>query len=959
MKHTVTLLGAVLTSMALGGLLSPTIAATPWNGTAQAPNTSGTTYSITTAEELAWIAQQSQTDDFAGKTVRIEADIDLGGMKELPPSWQSIGSAQKPFGGELDGGNHVVYNLYILNSWVSGAGLIAETGAEAHVHNIGLAQGQIMTDATNDVGSLVGVNRGRISHCFNMAQIIAHKGDNVGGLVGVNYGVIEYSYNTGIITDANNHVGGLVGVNKNSAVINECYNSGYCKGQEHTGALFGLNEAEAGSLTYVYFDQQVTRTYATGYGTGDALDNTKYAVEKTSTFLSAHSPFAGLGEWSVTRDGAYRYPRLKCFGEHQAALLSTDAILLDAENLPVERAEGVGAPMTGNRPRKQFKLIGSNDAVWRSSGEDVIRIANSNTATVVRPCGNQEVILTVSEGDASKQIYTIVKGYEKFDAGKMDGSVTACWREEDVKILDANKSGKEPIGGKDDEQDGVCSYRYMLIRDTVICDEDGKPLAYNAMDTLYFGQNDYRNWSMPTGVSGTYAFRRYAHDYQCTTEWTESQGRLYLTVLQPFDAGRLYETTDTVYGVPSMLTIHSEVSATGGSGEFSYLWKAVTPSETKNPVYVDGAIANGDTLDYTFEEPGEYVFTRRATDATCNTTPIMSEGEHRVVVFATVEPGAIDSLDIVLCKPRYNGVLLETDTASGGNGKYVYRWLCNDEPVFHSDTCSLPLTSFPMADGGTYVFRRQVKDNSGYSEWVTSAGEVRITVDGTSENCQVVCPVVEIQAMADICQSDSALIIRFDVVEGEPDSYDLLFPTDAMEAGFMSEVGAALPEDSVIVVALPEGAPTGTYYISLTFYASEGVCKGATHFIPFTLLTDGFVHQKWNDVLFVDNNPTNGAPAADMRFTTFQWYKDGVAVNGATEQSYYEPEGLNGAYQVLMTGTDGVLYRSCVYEIFPDAAEGQQATDSSEFYYTVDGRRCAAPRAPGIYISRNHKLIVR
>ena len=135
--------------------------------------------------------------------------------------------------------------------------------------------------------------------------------------------------------------------------------------------------------------------------------------------------------------------------------------------------------------------------------------------------------------------------------------------------------------------------------------------------------------------------------------------------------------------------------------------------------------------------------------------------------------------------------------------------------------------------------------------------------------------------------------------------------------------------------------------------------QGATHFFPFTLLTDGFVHQKWNDVLFVDNNPTNGAPAADMRFTTFQWYKDGVAVNGATEQSYYEPEGLNGAYQVLMTGTDGVLYRSCVYEIFPDAAEGQQTTDSSEFYYTVDGRRCAAPRAPGIYISRNHKLIVR
>ena len=98
-----------------------------------------------------------------------------------------------------------------------------------------------------------------------------------------------------------------------------------------------------------------------------------------------------------------------------------------------------------------------------------------------------------------------------------------------------------------------------------------------------------------------------------------------------------------------------------------------------------------------------------------------------------------------------------------------------------------------------------------------------------------------------------------------------------------------------------------------------------------------------------------------------------MAVNGATEQSYYEPGGLNGAYQVLMTGTDGVLYRSCVYEIKPEEPSGTAAeTEQAEAYYTVDGRRCAAPKAPGIYIfytgspqatcggmSTTHKLIVR
>ena len=53
--------------------------ATPWNGATTAPGLSGTTYTVTTAEQLAWVAQQSQTDDFAGYTIRLEADIDLGG----------------------------------------------------------------------------------------------------------------------------------------------------------------------------------------------------------------------------------------------------------------------------------------------------------------------------------------------------------------------------------------------------------------------------------------------------------------------------------------------------------------------------------------------------------------------------------------------------------------------------------------------------------------------------------------------------------------------------------------------------------------------------------------------------------------------------------------------------------------------------------------------------------------
>ena len=135
------------------------------------------------------------------------------------------------------------------------------------------------------------------------------------------------------------------------------------------------------------------------------------------------------------------------------------------------RAEGVGAPSEGNSPRNSIGLERLNSSAfgsgeWYSPSPDVIYISNPKgaSALVKRPCGNQEVILTISCGPAVKQVYTIVKGYEAFDAGIVTGVYSACWNEEDVRFKDKNNSGKEASGGKDDEQDnGSLSYQYTII----------------------------------------------------------------------------------------------------------------------------------------------------------------------------------------------------------------------------------------------------------------------------------------------------------------------------------------------------------------------------------------------------------------------------------------------------------------------------------------------------------------
>ena len=70
--------------------------------------------------------------------------------------------------------------------------------------------------------------------------------------------------------------------------------------------------------------------------------------------------------------------------------------------------------------------------------------------------------------------------------------------------------------------------------------------------------------------------------------------------------------------------------------------------------------------------------------------------------------------------------------------------------------------------------------------------------------------------------------------------------------------------------------------------------------------------QRWNDVVVVNNNPVyNGGHV----FVGFQWYKNGVAIPGATYSNYQEKGGLNGFYSVELIEQDAngnmVYYKTC------------------------------------------------
>lgn len=1012
-------------------------AQSPWTGTTAVPPLSGTTYSVSTAEQLAWVAEQSQSSDMAGLTVELTADIDLGGAAAVPPKWLPIGCADYPFAGEFNGNSHVIRNLYIMGTYTS-AGLFAETAPTASIHHLALAQGLIMTDGTNDVGSLVGIHRGEIHHCFNMVQIIAHNGDRVGGLIGTNYGTIRYSYNTGIITDANDKVGGLVGLNKASSVIENCFNTAYCKGSDHAGSLFGQNEAGC-TLTNVKYDQQLCRMHATGYGDTDVtVTTTDHAVPKTSQMVHL---FALDSEWDTT--AVESYPQLSCFMGLTASLLSTYAIRLDAGGLPTERADGVGAPKSGNQPRSSFTLGArpSVAATWVSDNPGVIRISSPTSATVSRPCTAQEVILTVSLGADVKKIYTQVKGYDSFNAGRLDGDIYVCYGEENVTLRRQNK-GSEPTGGLDNEQTkAATAYTYKVFRYRLTLDEDSTEVR-TLLDSVVMSYDTYQKWAMPTSEAGHYVFIRMVHDAQCHTEFLLSDGEFHLHVRELFHPGQLYAKADTIYGTPVDTVIRYELPATGGGGKYEYLW-------WRSRFIVDPVTRQRDTLEYnqtvrqgrddvttptlpvTLTAPGEYVFTRLVRETTCTSGRVASVNTHTIVVYDSLRAGTIDSAYIELCEPLLSDTIRQLDSVAGGNGVYAYRWLCNDTVIAGADSIYLPLDSFPFTYGETYVFRREVIDSSGFtSEWLTSEGAYTVTIrdicdasclvgdsgritrevrvcmvdlpyhgvytlaDGTVQNyiftddgqsvtftdtnehgcalevtliCRVTrVPVVEVEPIVSICQSDASFTIRYKVKEGKPDRYDLSFSENALREGFTNRLDRKMPTGNTIEITLPTTA-VGQYSLYIQFYSStagSGDCKGFIDTIPFSLDLDGFVHRKWEDVVFVDNSDSNCQPDCDhdMSFTAWQWYKNDEPIGGATNQYYRETGGLNGVYYVVMTSSEGVTYRSCRYEWHYVTALEEVTADIpmdkvvETTIFTPSGNRVSEAAAPGIYLFRYRML---
>ena len=128
MKKTHRLLGVILVLMLMFCFSAVAWAdeATPWDGATDFSwyNTTDTSFEIKDAKELAGLAaivngtaEGIDRDDFAGKTIKLTANIDLGSQAFTP-----IGATSKTsFAGVFDGNSQEITNLTIDKATISSA----------------------------------------------------------------------------------------------------------------------------------------------------------------------------------------------------------------------------------------------------------------------------------------------------------------------------------------------------------------------------------------------------------------------------------------------------------------------------------------------------------------------------------------------------------------------------------------------------------------------------------------------------------------------------------------------------------------------------------------------------------------------------------------------------------------------------------------------------------------------
>lgn len=140
-------------------------------------------------------------------------------------------------------------------------------------------------------------------------------------------------------------------------------------------------------------------------------------------------------------------------------------------------------------------------------------------------------------------------------------------------------------------------------------------------------------------------------------------------------------------------------------------------------------------------------------------------------------------------------------------------------------------------------------------------------------------------AAPEICGDDATFDLNYSLVAGKPAKCVVEFGEKAKNAGFTNfevEVDTTALDAQKIEFTMPADVRPDHYSATLKFTTE----RCGDFVVPFDFTVNypvSVVRQKWNDVLALKNKDNNNG----YTFSAYQWYKNGVAIAGATASYLY------------------------------------------------------------------------
>ena len=194
----------------------------------------------------------------------------------------------------------------------------------------------------------------------------------------------------------------------------------------------------------------------------------------------------------------------------------------------------------------------------------------------------------------------------------------------------------------------------------------------------------------------------------------------------------------------------------------------------------------------------------------------------------------------------------------------------------------------------------------------SSAGNYSAPANYIATGAEIYSATIALQPLSDPTPNptNTGLVLSYSVVTGGPTQYQITFETRAVSVGFQNVSYTALVTtgaDGSISITVPKGTRPGKYKGTLKMRNDSGVESTAYDFVITVNIPTEYIAVKYNRVLVLDNST--------RIFKAYQWFKNGVAIEGATKQFYRDPKGLVGTYSMQATDIDGEIIYSFPKEL--------------------------------------------